>query len=162
MTLGAIIEGGEWLPVSRTNPQLVGLYLRHYSASKNVPEGDYQARHRRYQHGFAGNGSDQSLLTVNGTAGFVWLYNSVERLDHQKGIMCTFFRNEGEYLSSDLVREADEIAWRRWPDHPRHFTYVWDEKVRSVNPGFCYKQAGWKTCGRNKDGRLTILEITQP
>jgi hypothetical protein len=26
----------------------------------------------------------------------------------------------------------------------------------------CYRKAGWKVAGRNKDGRLTILEILPP
>jgi hypothetical protein len=25
--------------------------------------------------------------------------------------------------------------------------------------GYCFKQAGWRACGRNADGRLTILEL---
>ncbi len=74
------------------------------------------------------------------------------------GIECLIFRNEGPILSSTLIREADELAWARWPGE-RHFTYVWDAKVRSTNPGFCFKRAGWHPCGRNADGRLTILEI---
>lgn len=68
------------------------------------------------------------------------------------------FRNEGAGLSSDLIREADSLAWQRWPV-ARHFTYVDDSKIQSRNPGYCFLQAGWRRCGRNADGRLTILEI---
>jgi hypothetical protein len=81
------------------------------------------------------------------------------RLDNQTGVNCAVFRNEGAGLSSDLIREADELAWQRWPGE-RHFTYVWDEKVRSRNPGYCFLKAGWQRVGRNKDGRLTLLERT--
>jgi hypothetical protein len=49
------------------------------------------------------------------------------------------------------------LAWQRWPGK-RLFTYVWDAKVKSANPGYCFKKAGWQHCGRNADGRLTILE----
>jgi hypothetical protein len=72
-------------------------------------------------------------------------------------VNCAIFRNEGQRLSSDLILAAEEMAWRRWPGE-RLFTYVWDAKVKSVNPGYCFKMAGWTSCGRNKDGRLTILE----
>jgi hypothetical protein len=39
-------------------------------------------------------------------------------------------------------------------------TYVWDAKVRSVNPGYCFKMAGWvvhPTKPRSADNRKTLL-----
>lgn len=36
-------------------------------------------------------------------------------------------------------------------------TYVWDSKIASVNPGFCFKMAGWRAIGRSADGRKTLL-----
>lgn len=30
-------------------------------------------------------------------------------------------------------------------------TYVWDKKVRSANPGYCFKCAGWKVTGRSAE-----------
>ena len=98
-----------------------------------------------------------TLITATGDALFVWLKNRVERYDKQVGVNCTVFRNEGPVLSSDLILEAEELAWQRWPGE-RLFTYVWDAKIESVNPGYCFKKARWTACGRNKDGRLTILE----
>lgn len=71
--------------------------------------------------------------------------------------MCSIFRNESEVLSSLLIEEACQLAWQRWP-RQRLFTYVWDDKVKSPNPGYCFKLAGFKYCGRNKDGRLSLLE----
>jgi len=97
------------------------------------------------------------LLSQCGRALFVWLRNTVERYDGQTGVNCTVFRNEGAGLSSELIQEADELAWQRWPGL-RHFTYVDDAKIRSSNPGYCFLQAGWRRAGRNMDGRLTILE----
>lgn len=44
-----------------------------------------------------------------------------------------------------------------WP-WQRLFTYVWDAKVKSVNPGYCFKMAGFGYAGCNKDGGLSILE----
>lgn len=77
--------------------------------------------------------------------------------DKQEGLCCAVFRNESAVQSSALIREADDLADAKWGPL-RHWTYVWDAKVRSTNPGYCFIMAGWRKCGRNKDGRLTILE----
>ena len=69
---------------------------------------------------------------------------------------CSIFRNEGPWLSSELVRQADAIADFAWPGE-RHYTYVNAQKIRSVNPGYCFKKAGWCQCGETRGG-LVILE----
>jgi hypothetical protein len=97
------------------------------------------------------------LLSTCCRALFIWVKNTVERFDRQVGVNCAVFRNEGAGLSSELIREADELAWQRWPGE-RHFTYIDDAKIRSTHPGFCFLMAGWQKAGRNADGRLTILE----
>ena len=76
------------------------------------------------------------------------------------GWTCTIFRNEGPVLSSALVLEA-ELALgvcgvTCGPDGL--MTYVWDRKVRSTNPGFCFKAAGWKAIGRSADDQKTLLQ----
>ena len=100
------------------------------------------------------------LLTSDGLGLFVWRLTLIRR-DGQLGIECSVFRNEGPLLSSDLILEAEELAWQRWPGQ-RLFTYIWPAKVKSVNSGYCFKCAGWRQCGRNKDGRLIILEKLTP
>lgn len=98
------------------------------------------------------------LLTATEDALFVWRHMLRPDLGGQEGVACSIFRNEGSVLSSVLIREACELASRRWPGL-RLFTYVADAKIRSTNPGACFKKAGWRACGRNADGRLTILEL---
>ena len=144
---------GHWLASHRADPRAVSLYARHYSA--------YRYRDGRRRTRFVGPGESMILLTVNCDALFVWLHNTVERFDKQEGVNCTVFRNESSIRSSDLIREAVSLAWRRWPGK-RLFTYVGDAKIRSSNPGYCFQMAGWRKCGRNADGRLTILEILPP
>ena len=139
---------GNWIGIKDGDPRAVGLFNRHYSVRRG---GD------RIRYGMSGPGESMTLLTLRCDALFIWLYNKVERYDGQEGLNCTVFRNEGVILSSQLILEAEALAWRRWPGK-RLFTYVWDAKVASVNPGYCFKKAGWKPCGRNADGRLTILE----
>jgi hypothetical protein len=141
--------GGYWLPSNKFDPRAVALYMRHYSA-RHYADG----RPRRQ---FMPPGETMVLLTADCLALFAWCKNRVPRYDGQAGVACTIFRNEGPILSSLLVREACELAWERWHGE-RLFTYVWDAKVRSANPGYCFKAAGWRSCGRNKDGRLSILE----
>jgi hypothetical protein len=151
---------GHWLPSNKFDPRAIAIYLRHYSALFN----NGKSRARVHKGGFAGNGETLVLLTERCDALFSWIYKPVTaahpwgRKDNQEGVNCNVFRNEGLTLSSELIAEADDLAWQRWPDVPRHFTYVCDSLIRSVNPGYCFKQAGWRTCGRNKDGRLSILE----
>lgn len=112
------------------------------------------------------------LLTANADAAFVWRKFSgnpemIEKYGWQTGIGCAFFRNEGPVRSSELIREAVDIAWRRWPGQ-RLFTFVEDAKVATAGQagrnkaGWCYRKAGWRVCGRNADGRLTILELLPP
>lgn len=142
---------GHWYAVNRCDPRAYALYARHYSAAKNAPY--RQAGNTNV----AGSGSTMVLLTLDCKALFVWLRNSVERLDHQAGISCSVFRNEGAVLSSELIREADAMADVRWPGE-RHFTYVDAGQVRPKrDPGRCFIRAGWRVCGQSQRG-LILLE----
>lgn len=81
------------------------------------------------------------------------------------GWTCSIFRNESEALSSDLILAAEaELVAREaelgacGPDGL--LTYVWDSKIRSANPGYCFKRAGWVVHPRkprSADGRKTLL-----
>lgn len=97
------------------------------------------------------------LITSMADALFVW--RKFISMDNQRGVNCAVFRNESEHKSSDMIREAQNIAWRRWPGE-RLYTYVNAKKIRSANPGYCFKVAGWAFVGLTKRG-LHILEIKQ-
>src|SRR5215831_4930308 len=100
-----MLTDGRWLSVQRADPRAFALYRRHYSYKKN-------ARWRqRGNTNITGSGETMVLLLPSCDALFVWLKNTVERLDGQAGINCAVFRNESGELSSDLIREADELAW---------------------------------------------------
>lgn len=116
----------------------------------------HYSRKSRGANLFVGPGEKMVLVTLNYDALFVWR-KACFREDNQTGVECSLFRNESNILSSELIREAMSWAWERWPGQ-RLFTYVADNKIRSVNPGCCFKKAGWRKCGRNKTGKLTILE----
>jgi len=140
---------GHWLPVKDGDDRARALYLRHYSRKPNY--------NRPRARQFAGTGDYLMLLTVNCQALFVWVRppDGVQ-FSGQVGVNCSVFRNESSTRSSDLIREAMELAWRRWPGE-RLFTYVNPRKIRSTNPGYCFKAAGWRRCGVSKGG-LVILE----
>ena len=142
---------GYWLSVRRNDPRAFGLWRRHYSAEKNWrwrAVGDTN---------ILGPGECQVLLSQCGRALFAWQLNTAERFDGQKGVCCTVFRNEGAGLSSDMIREADELARQRWPEQFRHFTYVNAAKVRPKrDPGRCFLRAGWRRCGASKEGLLLL------
>ncbi len=157
---------GHWLSVKDTDPRLYALYRCHYSTQHLT---DSPARRNLRTGGqipsIAPFGDYVALLTGDSTAGFLWVRapgGIWQSGTH--GVSCAFFRNEGPIRSSELIREAVDIAWRRWPDE-RLFTYVWDAKVATsaqhgrAKAGWCYRKAGWHEAGRNADGRLTILEL---
>jgi hypothetical protein len=42
----------------------------------------------------------------------------------------------------------------------RMYTYVNPAKIRSINPGYCFKQAGWRNA-RNPDGTVYVSKAGQ-
>lgn len=122
------------------------MYERHYSA--------YVYRDGRGRKLFVGPGKKLVLRTECADA--VWAWREFIDDSGQDGINCAVFRNESAHRSSDLIRQADQIADRWWPNR-RHYTYINSERVASSNPGFCFLKAGWQRCGRTKSG-LIIME----
>lgn len=140
---------GHWYPVRDGDSRAVALYRRHYSCRK--------ASVRFGAFGFTGPGTSMVLLTADALALFVWRKFIDHCIPIQTGVNCAVFRNESGIQSSVLIREACNLAWQRWPGE-RLYTYVNASKIRSVNPGYCFKMAGWRECGRSKGG-LVILEL---
>jgi len=123
------------------------IFDRHYSK--------YHYRDGRNPSLFVGPGSKIVLVLPDYTALFVWR-NFISK-DSQEGVNCAAFRNESRYLSSDLILEAEQWAWEKWPGE-RLYTYVNPTKIKSDNPGYCFKCAGWKICGETKVNKLLIME----
>ncbi len=147
LSFSPLLVGKLWeLSVTRNDPQTVAMYQRHYS---------FKAREHMPAK-FGNPGHYIGLMTAKRDALFLWSEEKYRR-DGQVGINCTVFRNESNLLSSDLIREAIDIAWRRWPGK-RLFTFVDASKIKSRNPGYCFKLAGWTSCGATKTG-LLIFEI---
>ena len=140
-----------WCITRDGDPQALALFVRHYSCHRPARKwnGGNYAR-------FTGPGHSLVLISTDGQAIFAWRTERF-RLDGQTGVQCAVFRNEGQVLSSDLVREASALAWQRWPGE-RLYTYVNPRRIQSSNPGYCFQLAGWqKTAARSTRG-LIILE----
>lgn len=146
MTQPFLISSSTWEHVKDGNPTAMQIFLRHYTA-----------RHKRSVYQFVGPGEKMVLLTPDALALFVWR----KFIDDsgQRGVNCAVFRNEGKCRSSDLIRAAVEVSRERWPNE-RFYTYVDASKIRSKNPGYCFKLAGWRTCGKTKSG-LVVLELAE-
>jgi hypothetical protein len=144
-----------WIPVKDGNPVARALFARHYTYNRKRDQISlFWQRNRNYSL-IAGPGEKMLLLTPDEKALFVW--RKFISMDHQEGVNCAVFRNEGPTLSSDLIRDADELAWQRWQGE-RLYTYVDPGKTRRKrDPGRCFLRAGWQYCGWTK-GRLRILD----
>lgn len=104
------------------------------------------------------------LKTRDERAVFGWWrphpHSGLKAMNGLDGWTCTIFRNTGPLLSSELVLDAEQAL------HDAHvscgpdglITYVFDSKVRSSNPGFCFLMAGWRRTGRSADGKKTLLQ----
>jgi hypothetical protein len=102
------------------------------------------------------------LLTPDCRAVFGWWRpdprSGIVAMNKLDGWTCTIFRNTGAGLSSELILAAESELMGRYECGPDGLlTYVWDAKVASRNPGYCFKVAGWKAIGRSADGRKTLL-----
>ena len=102
-------------------------------------------------------------IVIRDAAGLVlfgWLFpHEDKRMDKQKGYYCAIFRNESSRKSSEIILECESIAVTRWGPN-RMYTYVDPAKILSVNPGYCFKRAGW-TNVRRENGALWISKAGQ-
>jgi hypothetical protein len=133
------------------------LYKDGIKEGKKMYDRHYSARH--YKDGrkpklFVGPGEKMVLMTEKMDALFVW--RKFIDASGQQGVNCAVFRNESSVLSSELIREAVVIAEKRWPNE-RFYTYVNPRRIKSSNPGYCFKMAGW-TCAGITKGKLLVLE----
>lgn len=138
-----------WYAIKDGDPRGLHLYLRHYSAKKARLRNGHMKRNGGSQRLFVGPGEKAVYATTDGRAVFAWRWSKY-RLDGQRGIECTIFRNEGELESSALVREASALAWLRWPGQ-RLWTYckaTLNRKGELIRWGKCFQLAGWQLCER--------------
>jgi hypothetical protein len=140
-----------WVPVGKFTPAAAQLADSHYS------------RRRVGSPQFMPPGQTLVLLTPDESAVFGWWRphpdSGLVAMNGLDGWTCTIFRNTGPQLSSQLILAAERELLGRYDCGPDGLiTYVFDRKVASVNPGYCFKVAGWSVTGRSADGRKTLLQ----
>lgn len=151
MSVQPFLIGQGWIEVKDGNDSVRSIFERHYSR--------YVYADGRKPLLFVGPGQKMVLMTACARAIFAW--RKFKSRDEQAGVNCAIFRNEGAGVSSELIRQADALADRRWP-RERHYTYVNPREVASGNPGYCFIMAGWRRCGVTKVNKLLILERPAP
>jgi hypothetical protein len=145
-----------WSLSNRANRQAAALADRHYTRQK------VGARQ------FVPPGRCIVLLTENHDALWVSSYPYAQYVKHHwaGAWICSCFRNESAHLSSHLILQAVAVTRSIWGDPPAlgMITFVDATKIQSVNPGYCYKKAGWQRVGRTKGGLLALqlLPRTMP
>jgi hypothetical protein len=152
------VSESPWRLSWRADPAVAALADRHYSR-KTVGAAQ-----------FAPPGPILVLRSADRTAGWVTLWPRPEYADMPDWAgawMNTFFRNEGDGLSSDLIRRAVAHSRYRWPDVPPlgMVTLIDPSKIRHKrDPGRCYLKAGFRHAGYTKSGHrvLQLLPADMP
>lgn len=138
-----------WQGLVRTthfDPEMAALADRHYS------------RRTVGARQFCYSGRKLVLRDTRGDVLFVWMFpDPAYRMDGQTGYNCAIFRNESARLSSEIIIEAERMAFSKWGP-ARLYTYVDPSKVRSSNPGCCFKAAGWHFDRLSKSGTHLLVK----
>lgn len=99
---------------------------------------------------FLYSGRKLVLRNTEGTVLFGWLWpDDDKRMDGQTGYNCAIFRNESPRPASEIILEAEMMAFAKWGPN-RLYTYVDPAKTRTIKyrgeriVGFCFRKAGWK------------------
>ena len=136
-----------WQVAHRADPRCVALADRHYSRQKvGSPQ-------------FVPPGRCLVLYTQTPTGEAVWVtsWPFAEYVKHAwaGAWVCSIFRNERAALSSDLITGAIAATRFHYGEPPALgcITFVKPDAVRSTNPGFCFRKAGFKRVGAAKDGK---------
>jgi hypothetical protein len=147
----ALLDEPTWTQVDKWDSRAVAMADRHYS------------RRTKGSTQFMPPGETLVLMSRAEDAVFGWWRphpsSAIKLWSGLDGWTCTIFRNEGDTRSSDLILAAEfalkETGRCCGPDGM--ITYVWDDKVGSSNPGWCFQCAGWKRSGKSADGKKTLL-----
>jgi hypothetical protein len=138
-----------WIRTTKFDPHAVALANRHYT--RRTP-GSPQ---------FCPPGQTVVLILPTRSALFAWWRPhpkaGLAAMNGRDGWTCSLFRNESSLLSSALILDAERAleGYSCGPDGL--MTYVFDQKLRSTNPGYCFKMAGYRVIGRSADQRKTLL-----
>lgn len=136
------------------------IVTNHFDAEMAMLADRHYSRRTVGARQFLYSGRKIVIRDAEGDVLFGWLFpDEDKRMDGQVGYNCAIFRNESQRRSSEIILECEQIAIDRWGPN-RMYTYVNPSKILSVNPGYCFKQAGWRNV-RNTDGSIRISKAGQ-
>lgn len=142
-------ELGHWYSILDGDPLGRWMLNQHYSA--------YHYKDGRKPKLFMGPGFKMALMTSDFRCLFGW--RKFIDASGQQGVNNNVFQKPKGYhiLASELILEAEQLAWRRWPNE-RLYTYVDATEIDSGNPGYCFKKAGWNLV-RNEKGDPLLTKV---
>ena len=138
-----------WIHSHRADADVVPLADRHYNRQKiGSPQ-------------FVPPGRCLVLKTAGLDAFWVTSWPLAEYVRHAwaGAWVCSAFRNEGDHLSSELIREAVACTIHKYGTAPNlgMVTFVNTKKTRKKrDPGRCFLRAGFKNCGVTKGGLIAL------
>jgi hypothetical protein len=138
---------GVWFPVATSDWRLRELRDRHYAGGVGGKTAGPPGRRLAF-------------VTFAGEAGWIshWPYRHLSGHGQGDCFVCSLFRNEGDWLSSQLIEAAIALTVERWGEPPDGWlTFVDADQVRSPNPGYCFKRAGFRHVGYSSDRQLHVL-----
>lgn len=111
---------------------------------------------------FTPPGRTLMLRNTDGTIVFAWVFQQY-RTDNLYGYQCTIFRNESNRRSSEIILEAEKICLSEFGTAAASmfFTFVNPNKIKSVNPGYCFKKAGYEQIERRRTTRGELVLLTK-
>lgn len=141
-----------WRISGRFDPRALPLADRHYNRQKvGSPQ-------------FVPPGRCLVLLTEDRSALWVTSWPFAEYVRHAwaGAWVNSLFRNEGDHLSSDLIRHAVAHTREWWPSVPElgviSFVDATKTKPKEV-PGWCYRRAGWSHVGYTAGGLWAFQQL---
>lgn len=146
-----ILLSSPWVLSNKGDSDACALADRHYSRRKvGAPQ-------------FMPPRQTLVLITPERDAVFGWWRphptSGIVAMNKLDGWTCTIFRNESGWLSSKMILQAElELIGRHDCGPDGFITYVFDDKVASTNPGYCFQMAGYRKTGRSADDKKTLLQ----
>lgn len=142
-----------WEIAHRADPRCVALADRHYSRQKPgtpqfVPPGRCLVLYAKTETG-------EALWVTS------WPFAKYVKHAWAGAWVCSIFRNEAAGLASELIRDAVSATRAYYGEPPPLgvITFVQPKAIRSVNPGACFKHAGWQIAGAAKDGKPCLQQL---
>jgi hypothetical protein len=138
------------------------MITNHFDQECRVLADRHYSRRTPGARQFCYSGRKLVLRNAAGTVLFVWMFpDPTMRMDGQTGYNCAIFRNESPRLSSEIILEAERMAFEKWGPG-RMYTYIDPAKIKSRNPGYCFKVAGWRFVRATPSGKHLLIKPLMP